>query len=300
VKHAEVLFGLITVLGIALITTFLVATYNSNAYGAAIMALLNTQLWNYFIYFSLFGGISFLIVGLIGLGRQPLWNHTIIKHSRLLFGFIAALGIIFVTVFFTIIHWASIYSEKILIVEALLPYPYQGYFMLFSLIGGTVFLTIGLLGVGREYFKNHGNMFFLTAVLVPVLMLALVISITVPVDPFHEVPERMVITQVSLDETNPLVVSLRAKSFFSLDIHFVWAWIKDSNEVTFASIEATWVTKVYDSGPIQTMQFLGELPGGSEKTLTFDFNTTLPSGNYSVWLRSHNYYTFVSPYFTTP
>ena len=300
-NHPRLLFGFITTLGIIFAAMYF-AIIRSNAVPGGIWTLLPLELWHYFVGFCLFGGIGFLIVGLIGLGGQPLWNQTIVKHSRLLFGFIAVLGTIFVTAFFTIIYWSRTYSEKILIVEALIPLPYQNYFMLFSIIGGTIFLTVGVLGIGRQYFKNHSNAFFLTAVLVPMLMLTSVVSITFfSFDPFYEVPERMVVTQVSLSSTNPLILSLNVKSFYSLEIDFVEACVKDHNQVTLASIEAMWIiAEVNEWGPVHRMQFLGQLPGGSEKVLTLNFNTTLPSGNYHVWLRSRRYNTFVSPYFTIP
>ncbi len=290
VKHSRLLFAFITVLGIAFLTLLF-------AYPEALLIL---PFPYYFAYFCVIGGIGFLTVGLCGLGRKSLLNQTIKRHSRLRFGCIAVLGAVFVTVFFTIIYWSNTFSVEILIVDALIPSPYQMYFMLFSIIGGTIFLTVGILGVGGQYFKNHTHIFFLTAVLVPMLMLGSFASMmSVFSDPFYEVPERIVITQIALSNTNPLTLSLTAKSFYSREIDFVEAQIKDADQATVASIEAKWVTVEYNEwGPVSRMQFIGQLPGGSEKTLTFDFNTTLPSGNYSVWLSSRRYYTFVSPQFT--
>jgi hypothetical protein len=238
---------------------------------------------------------------LIGLGRQRLWNQTIMKHSRLLFAFIVLLGAFLVTAFFAIVYWGNTFSAEILVVQSLFPLQYLNYFMLFSIIVGTFFLTIGILGIGRHYFKDRSCAFFLVAILVPLLVLASFVSMmSVFFDPSYEAPERMVITQVSIDSTNPLILSLNVKSFYSVEIDFVKACIKNPNEATFASIEATWITSEDERGQVQTMQFLGQLPGGSEKTLTFYFNTTLPSGNYSMWLQSRRYYTFASSYFVIP
>jgi hypothetical protein len=106
---------------------------------------------------------------------------------------------------------------------------------------------------------------------------------------------------VSVNNTNPLILSLNVKSLYSVEIDFVEACVEDGKQVTVASIEGTWVTvEVNEWGPVSRMKFVGQLPGGSEKTLTFNFNTTSPSGNYSVWLHSRRYYPFVSPYFAIP
>jgi len=115
------------------------------------------------------------------------------------------------------------------------------------------------------------------------------------------VPERMTISKASLDKVNPLTVSLQVKSYYSNDIYFEEASVIDDYQLPIASIQGQWITvEDGESGPYQTMQFVGKLPGGSDETLTLNFNTTLPSGNYVVRLRTHNWAIFVSPEFSIP
>jgi hypothetical protein len=116
VKRHRLLFGLVTVLGIVFLTSYFVVTWSS-AISEAVSTFLSLQLWNLFVPFCLLGGISFLTVGLIGLGRQRLWNQTIMKHSRLLFAFIVLLGAFLVTAFFAIVYWSNTFSAEILTVQ---------------------------------------------------------------------------------------------------------------------------------------------------------------------------------------
>jgi len=80
------------------------------------------------------------------------------KHSKLVYGFIAVLGAAFVIMFF-----AGFYSKYYIGLEnilASLPDTQLGfYFVLFCLFGGTVFLTAGIVGIGRHYIKNSEDPF---------------------------------------------------------------------------------------------------------------------------------------------
>ena len=298
-KYAKPLFSIVTVLGITLLTVFFATRSSINIQMTVSKAM--PAVWNYFMPFCLFGGLSLLIIGVCGFGKKLLWHKTDIKHTNLLFGFLTVLGLVLVTILLTIGYWAITFSEKILIVNALLPLPYQNYFAAFSLIGGTGFLTVGILGIGRRYFKNHEVKFFFTAVLVPLTILISFGLLLTSYDPNRGVPERMTITRASVDRADPLTVTLGMKSFYSNTIYFEEACIMDDNQTTLASIEAYWIT-VEDGDCLhyQTMQFVGKLPGGSDETLTLNFNTTLPSGNYAVRLRTCNCAFFVSPSFTIP
>ncbi len=45
----------------------------------------------------------------------------------------------------------------------------------FCSIGGTAFIIIGILGIGRQYFKNHKDLFTIfTVILIPLLIYALI------------------------------------------------------------------------------------------------------------------------------
>jgi len=97
-----------------------------------------------------------------------------VKHSTLIFGVIAAFGLAVLTLFFTVVYLARTWSAEILIIEALLPDEFFGKFWVPLLIVGTGFLTVGLLGVGRQRIKNKKTLFtVLTVALTPLLVFSL-------------------------------------------------------------------------------------------------------------------------------
>ncbi len=228
----------------------------------------------------------------------------IVKYSTLIFGFIATLGIALLTFFLTAAYLACTYSSEILTLEALVPSSILGHFWVLFLIFGTGFLMVGILGIGRQRIKNKRTLFtVLTVALTPILVFALFFSVvlatTYPV--LSDPPERMAIINVSLISTNPLVISLDAKSFYMADIWFDYACVKDCNQTTVGSIIGEMVeAQKPNSTPYWTFQFAARLPAASEKILTLNFNTTLPSGEYSVWLHSYRQSTFTTLYFSIP
>ncbi len=55
----------------------------------------------------------------------------------------------------------------------------------FCSIGGTAFIILGLLGIGRQYFKNHKNLFTMfTVILIPLLVYAL-ITLAIALTPMY-------------------------------------------------------------------------------------------------------------------
>ena len=227
-----------------------------------------------------------------------------VKHSTLIFGFIAALGIVILTFFFTAVYLARTYSSGILTIEAIIPGSIFGHFWVLFLIAGTGFLIVGILGIGRQRLKTKKTLFtVLTVALAPILVISLFFSVifvtTYPV--LSDPPEKMAITNVSLTSTNPLVLSLDAKSFYMADIWFDYACVKNCNQTIVASIIGEMVeVQKPNSTPYWTFQYAARLPAASEKILTLNFNTTLSSGEYSVWLRSYRQSTFTTLYFNIP
>jgi hypothetical protein len=227
-----------------------------------------------------------------------------LKHYTLIFGFIATLGLAILTFFLTTVYLGRTYSAEILIIEALIPNEFFGKFWVPLLIFGTGFLTVGLIGIERQRIKNKKTLFtVLTVALIPLLVFTLFLSVilvtTYPL--FDSPPERMVITNVSVTATNPLILSLNAKSFYMAEIWFDNAYVKDYNQTTVASIIGKEVeVQKPNSSPYWTFQFAARLPAASEKILTLNFNTTLPSGEYSVWLQSYRERTFTILYFNIP
>jgi hypothetical protein len=155
VEHSK-LFRLIAVLGVVFITI-------------------------YFAIFFWIGGFfglllpCYIINGIIGINIHK--RELMVKHSKL-FRFITVLGAVFVTIFSTILY-LSYTTDLGGMVSSLSLGPYLSLLytalMFFLLIGGTVFLTVGILGFGRKYFKNHRSLFtVLTFVLVPLFIFILI------------------------------------------------------------------------------------------------------------------------------
>jgi hypothetical protein len=225
-------------------------------------------------------------------------ESTMIKHSKL-FGFITILGIVFVATFIAIL-----YSYYYLFQ----PFPFEPSVCLrdsfagFLLFGGPVLLIVGILGIGRQRFRNHRRLFtILTVVLVPLSVFILIFQVSffaplIPggIDPY----ERMTVTQVSVESATPLTLAVSVQSMYSQDITIVAATVEDNNQTKLAYIEGKW-NPPDSEGMIHGFNALCDLPAGSEKTFALNFNTTLSSGNYCVGLitRHSVYY---SPYFTIP
>ena len=96
------------------------------------------------------------------------------KHSKLLYGFIAVLGIIFVTTFLAFLY-CDLYLNQSIWLELFPPYVLRGIFGSFLLFGGPSFLIVGILGIGTQCFENHKNLFVvLTVVLVPLFISILI------------------------------------------------------------------------------------------------------------------------------
>jgi len=97
-----------------------------------------------------------------------------VKHLRL-YRFIAVLGIAALALVPVSDHLDSM--EAISILEPLYLSQSEFGLWLLVLISGIVFLTVGLVGIGRQYSKNHRNLLTLLVVLlVPLLTFATVFS----------------------------------------------------------------------------------------------------------------------------
>jgi hypothetical protein len=215
-----------------------------------------------------------------------------LKYSKLLFGSFAVLGSVFVALFFMLFYLLNTWSVELLAVQKSLSLSQFNFLMEFSLIGGTGFLTVGLSGVGRRFVKNRKNLYtVLTVFLVPLLVFSCLVSLDYVIRRNRDFdglpPEKIALTNVSLDSTDPLTFSVTAKSSYSQDICFNTGVIEDSNLTIVASINSEWVEVKDSSGhTYSTMKFIYRLPPGAEQILTFDFNTTLPTGNYTFMLCS--------------
>ena len=108
---------------------------------------------------------SHIINGLIGLYISQKEFPT--NHPKL-FWFLTVLGLIFVIFSFMFLWWGISGSE---IFQILTQIEFVGVFSLFCLFAGPVFLTAGMMGIGKQNLKNKKSLFILltlfTIVVVP-------------------------------------------------------------------------------------------------------------------------------------
>ena len=99
----------------------------------------------------------------------------------------------------------------------------------------------------------------------------------------HAANENDLLMVVSVHNINPLVLSVRVKSNCTDDIlDLVEARVKDYNETTVAEYRGVWVGgRDGYRRPICVLQNFG-----SEELLTLNFETSLRSGHYTLWLCS--------------
>lgn len=178
VKHPNLLYGFTAILGIISLTAFFLIPmffpmsirlrYSSIfSHFPTLDSVMGVSTW---FLFSIVG-VVFITAGICGIGSQYLRNrHNLstqqpelvgdsMKHSKL-YRSTAILGVIFLIIF----SFGMLASPSTQLMIA---------FILF-LFGGTVFLTAGVCGFGRQYFENHKNLFsVVAAILVPYISLNL-------------------------------------------------------------------------------------------------------------------------------
>ena len=201
------------------------------------------------------------------------------KKNRMLFGFITVLGIIFLTISLLSTYLSEMDSLNIL---ASL---YPNIVFPFLILGGIGLLTVGIIGIGRLRLKKHKNLFTaIVAVVIPPLTFALILLFTVwIIFPATWFPLRSEITQVSVIDTNPLVLSLEIQAITSRDSRIDSVIITNDNDEIVASYSNE---EIKNSKGVITYPAIAELPAGSKIEITIPFNTTLPSGDYIVLLSS--------------
>jgi len=218
-----------------------------------------------------------------------------VKHSRLLFGFFTVSGIVLLAWFLLNLYLSLIESLSVL---PSLPSSELGVWSI--LLVGIVFLTVGMVGLGRQYFKNRRNLLTVLVVfLVPLLTFATVfftsVLLAAPVFPVRDE-----ITQVGIVDNNPLVLYLGVKAITSRGTRIDSVLILNSYGTKVAEYRIEEVVVVDEHGD-QVTRFMPicTLSGGSSMTLTLRFNCNLPPGNYTVrldsWGDNHGSSTFTIP-----
>jgi hypothetical protein len=201
-----------------------------------------------------------------------------VKHSRLLFGFFAVLGIVFLTLVL-----AGLYLDYVDAVNILASLNSQ--LGLWFVLGGIISLTVGVIGMGRQHFKNHRNLFTsLAVVLIPMLTLAIMFVASVEIVVYAPMfPMRSEITQVAVVDTSPLILSLNVKALTSRDTTITGAIIKNYYGQFVTGQKP--IVSVYDEKTESySNQSICELPAGSTISLTLEYTESLSSGNYTVML----------------
>lgn len=93
------------------------------------------------------------------------------KHPELLFGFVAFLGAVILTTFFTLI---AVKGFSPMDPNYLLPLNSLNNVMWFLLIGGTFSLIAGIVGIVRQDFNSQRSLFAaLIVISIPVLVIAI-------------------------------------------------------------------------------------------------------------------------------
>lgn len=167
---------------------------------------------------------------------------------------------------------------------------------LWFMLGSIISLTAGIVGIIWQYFKNHRKLLSALAIIfIPTLtFFTMFFACSLIFTPMY-FPMRSEITQVTVVDDSPLVLSLCVKAITSRDTRIDSALILDSTDTLVASY---WNEEIMVKGA-WTFEPICVLPAGSEITVTVDFNTTLPSGDYLVrlssWHNNHGESSFTVP-----
>ncbi len=222
------------------------------------------------------------------------------NHPRL-YRFIAVLGIALLALVLVSAYLDSI--DAISILEPLYLSQSGGELWLLVLIGGIVFLTVGIVGIGRQYSMNHRNLLTLLVVLlVPLLIFATILSVSelMITNSFFTFPVRDEITRVHVISNDPLVLSLGIKTITCRGSRIQSVFIMDSDGTMVAEYRMEDIVVLDEHGyPYNCSVPVCVLSGGSSITLTLRFNCILPPGNYIVfpgsWGDSHGHASFTIP-----
>ena len=215
------------------------------------------------------------------------------KVSGKIFGLFIIFGIIFLALVLVGTYFDAVDALSILVLFS--PTKLGFGFML----GGIILLAVGIFGIKRHFFRSHGT--FLQAFSIPLFSSILFVTFIFAISwifinaPMY--PMRSEITQVTVVDTSPLVLSLNVKAITSRDTRIESALVLNNDEVVAkVPSDEEWEAELVERGQFLT---LVELPGGSEISFILDFDTTVPSGYYlvrlSAWHDNHGESFFTIP-----
>lgn len=284
-KYSTLFYSLLTILGLVFLAHYLLSIFQGSIETTFAMVPI--------LFFLSTIGPSFLIIGLSGIVgpyfkkskrltslQSKLLGKSMIKLTRM-FGFIVVLAIVFLILILVGTYLDAGDTLNILtLFSATSPTKLGQWLML----GGIILITVGMVGIIRQYFKNHKNLLSALAILsIPPLTFTIFFvayNFTILSAPMF--PIRSEITQVTVVDTNPLILSVDVKAITSRDTRIDSAFILDSSD----TIVASYCNEEIMVKEVSTFEPICILPAGSEINVTVDFNTTLPSGDYLVRLSS--------------
>jgi hypothetical protein len=188
-----------------------------------------------------------------------------VKYYTIIYGFLAVLGVVFLALVLTSVY---LNEYKILSVWVFLSTSFTTRFGLSFVLGGIVFLTTGIVGIIRQYFKNHRKLFTVLAILLipPLIFASFVVGYSFAVSSSPAPPLISEITQLTVVDTDPLILSVNMKAITTRDSIIDQAWVFNDNNTS--------VAYCFNEGSV--------LPAGSEITLNLNFSTSIPSGNCTL------------------
>jgi hypothetical protein len=166
--------------------------------------------------------------------------------------------------------------------------------LIWIVFAGIGFLTVGIIGIGRLYIKNHRNLFTAIAfLLIPLLTVITIMGaygFIISIAPM--LPMRSEITQVTVVDNSPLALSVGVTAITSRDSRIEGVIVLNGDDEIIAETS-------FDDREWLEGYALAVLPAGSEITLTLNFNTILPADNYLVrltcWHQNHGSSLFTIP-----
>lgn len=207
------------------------------------------------------------------------------KFSGKIFGLFIIFAIVFLALVLVGTYLDAVDSLSILTLFSPLSPPPAAVFGFWFMWGGIVLLTVGVVGIIRQYFKNHRKLLSAIAILItPTLtFFTMLVACSLIFAPMY-FPMRSEITQVTVVDTEPLVLSVVAKAITSRDSRIDQAFVINGDNELVA--ETSLGDRVrFELGAFKGLA-LAVLPAGSEITLTLNFNASLPAGDYVVRLTS--------------
>ena len=122
-----------------------------------------------------FFSASQIINGVVGLYISK--RELKVRHSKFfvsVFSSIVVLGTVFVTFAILFLYWTITGSEMVNLFSSV---PLMVAFIFFCLLVGPIFVTVGILGLGRKFLRNNQNLFtvfaLLTIIVIPLSIFAL-------------------------------------------------------------------------------------------------------------------------------